>query len=127
MATPTGFSEDQQPFEGQSEGLVSLGRVRLKIGAAGRIVIPADMRAAMFVKPGDTVVAQIVDGELRVLSQQAALKRVHVEAQKFKKNNPGVSVVDELIAERRAEAARDSEEANAWRKRHGLPLLDDGK
>ena len=120
-----GFSDESQPFKAQSGAVESVGRAKLKIGGAGRIVIPAEMRQAMMVKPGDTVTAEVVDGEFRIVSPRIALKRVQALAQKYKK--PGVSVVDELIAERRAEARRETEEANAWRKEHGLPPLDEGE
>jgi AbrB family looped-hinge helix DNA binding protein len=125
MPKPKGFAEDPQRFESPSADLASVGHTKLKIGEAGRIVIPAEMRAAMMVKPGDTVTAQVVDGEFRILSPKMALKRVQSVARQLKR--PGVSAVDELIAERRAEARRETEEANAWRKRHGLPPLDDGE
>ena len=59
-----GFSESRQSeYDAAETGLVSVERVRLKIDKAGRIVIPAEMRAAMLVKPGDTVTARVVDGE----------------------------------------------------------------
>lgn len=106
-------------------GLVSLPPMRLKIDAAGRIVIPAEMRAAMMVKPGDTVTAQLVDGEFRIVSPGVALKRVRAFARRWKAQHPDeASVVDELIAERRQEARRELAEANAWRAAHGLPSLE---
>lgn len=125
MPNQKGFAEDPQRFENPSADLVSVGYAKLKIGEAGRIVIPAEMRAAMMVKPGDTVTAQVVGGEFRIVSPKVALKRVQSVARQFKR--PGVSAVDELIAERRAEARRETEEANAWRKQHGLPPLDEGE
>jgi AbrB family looped-hinge helix DNA binding protein len=123
MPNQKGFAEDPQRFETPSADLASIGHAKLKIGEAGRIVIPAEMRAAMMVKPGDTVTAQVVDGEFRIVSPKVALKRVQAAAHKLKR--PGVSAVDELIAERHAEARRETEEANAWRKAHGLPPLDE--
>lgn len=125
MASSHDFAEEPQQFEGPKTDLPSVGYVRLKIGDGGRIVIPADMRAAMMVKPGDTVTARVIDGEFRIVSKGVALKRVQAEALKLKAENPGVSVVDELIAERRAEAAQEAAEADAWRRKHGLPPLDD--
>ena len=125
MPNREGLAEDPRRVENPSADLASVGYAKLKIGEAGRIVIPAEMRAAMMVKPGDTVTAQVVNGEFRIVSPKVALKRVQAVAQQFKR--PGVSAVDELIAERRAEALRETEEANAWRKEHGLPPLDEGE
>src|SRR5690606_19168305 len=104
--------------------LRSVPHARLKIDSAGRIVIPAEMRAAMMVKPGDMVTAEVVDGEFRIVSPGVALKRVQDFAREWKARNPGISVVDELIAERREEARRELEEANEWREAHGLPPLE---
>ena len=109
MAHPAGFGEGQQPFEGAENSLRSVPHARLKIDRAGRIVIPAEMRAAMMVKPGDTVTAEVVDGEFRIVSPGVALKRVQDFAREWKARNPGISVVDELIAERREEARREDE------------------
>lgn len=124
MADTPGFAEKPQTFEVQSTDFASVGYMRLKIGEAGRIVIPAEMRVAMMVKPGDTVTAEVVHGEFRIVSRPVLMKRIEAEAKKFKTRHPGVSLVDELIADRREEARRDAEEADAWRKEHGLPPLD---
>jgi len=122
MAKATGFSEEpQQPFE-KSNGLQSVPHSRLKIDSAGRVVIPAEMRAAMLVKPGDTVTAKVVDGEFKIVSPDVAVRRAQNLAGKL--IPAGVSLVDELIADRREEARREAEEADAWRKAHGLPPLE---
>jgi AbrB family looped-hinge helix DNA binding protein len=107
MPTPKGFAEEQQPFDRNE--LRSVPHTRLKIDRAGRIVIPAEMRAAMMAKPGDTVTAEVVEGVFRIVSPEAALKRVQAAAREWKKKNPGVDLVEELIAERREEARREDE------------------
>lgn len=81
---------------------------RIQIGAGGRIVIPAEMRAAMGVGEGDMLSARIVDGELRLLSQDAAIRRAQALVRQYIPE--GVSLVDELIEERRAEAIRENGE-----------------
>lgn len=124
MTRRKGLAEEPPPFAPASDALRSVALARLKVDSAGRIVIPAEMRTAMMVKAGDTVTAEVVDGELRAMSRPVVLARVRTHAERFKAGHPGASVVDELIAERRAEAQRDLEEANAWRKAHGLPPLE---
>ncbi len=108
MPAHKGFSEEPQPFEPAADGLRSVSYTRLKIDSAGRIVIPAEMRAAMMVKPGDIVTAEVVNGELRALSRSAIFKRLRVEAERSKAQYPG-SAVDELIADRRQEALLEDE------------------
>ena len=79
---------------------------RLKIGPGGRVVIPANMREAMGVSEGDTLLATLVDGELRLLSTGAAVKRAQaIVAAVIPPGGP--SLVDELIADRRKEAERE--------------------
>ena len=120
-----GFSESRQSeYDAAETGLVSVERVRLKIDKAGRIVIPAEMRAAMLAKPGDTVTAQVVDGEFRMTSPRAATRRFREATREWREQNPDVDPVAELIADRRAEARQEAEEADAWRAAHGLPPLE---
>ncbi len=109
MAARKGLAEDAPSFDHGETGLKSVDYTQLKINSAGRVVIPAEMRAAMLVEPGDTLSAHVEDGELRIVSPKAALKRVQAFARKWKAEHPGESVVDELIAERREEARREDE------------------
>lgn len=124
MPPRKGLAEETQPFEHDDSGFVSIGSTRLKIDSAGRIVIPAEMRAAMMVKPGDIVTAHVVDGEFRIVSPAVALRRFQEVGRKWREKNPGVDPVEELIADRREEAQRELEEANDWRKAHGLPPFE---
>jgi AbrB family looped-hinge helix DNA binding protein len=82
---------------------------RVKISDGGRLVIPAAMRAAMGIEVGDTVTLVVEGGELHVVTPQVALARLRKVSSQFKDNT--VSVVDELLAERRAEAQNDIDEA----------------
>lgn len=76
-----------------------------RIGEGGRIVIPAEIRKELDFNVGDKVMLRVVDGELRVCTVAQAIRR----AQEIARTHipPGRSLVDELIAERRAEAARE--------------------
>ena len=81
---------------------------KLRVGDDGRFVIPAEMRAAMAIDESGQLTARVVDGELRVLSPLAAILKMRRMVRK--KAAEGVSLADELIAERRAEARREDGE-----------------
>lgn len=83
-------------------------KAKVQIGAGGRLVIPAEMRAAMGVAEGDMLMARVVDGELRLLSPQAAIKKAQSLVRQFVPE--GVSLVDELIEEREAEVRKEDQE-----------------
>lgn len=76
-----------------------------RIDRHGRIVIPVEYRRMLGVEPGDEVAMRLEDGELRLLSRAEAIRR----AQDLVTGWTGGerSLVDELLEERRAEAARD--------------------
>ncbi len=123
-ASAKGFSEESAAFDAHPAELGSVAHARLRIDKAGRIVIPAEMRAAMLVKPGDTVTAHVVDGEFRLVSPRAAIRRFRAATQDWRERNPDVDPVAELIADRRAEARHEAEDADAWRAARGLPPLE---
>ena len=76
-----------------------------KVDRHGRVVIPAEYRRALGLREGDAVVIQLDDGALRILTRAQAIRRAQEIVAKYV--SPGRSLVDELIAERRAEAARE--------------------
>jgi AbrB family looped-hinge helix DNA binding protein len=78
----------------------------VSLGARGRIVLPADLRAERKWKEGERLrLVEEDDGTLRLMTVDEALGRLR--GMHAHLATPGVSVVDELIAERRAEAARE--------------------
>jgi AbrB family looped-hinge helix DNA binding protein len=79
--------------------------VRLRLNENGRVVIPAAFRKALGIKPGDEVILRVDDGELRITTMKQRMERAQRRARQYVK--PGVSLVDELIAERREEAKRE--------------------
>jgi len=79
------------------------------MGSGGRLVIPADIRRELGLEEGEPVVMRVEDGVLRIWSVREGIRRAQEIGRKYA--HPGVSVVDELIAERRAENARDEAEA----------------
>jgi len=74
-----------------------------KIAHCGRLVIPAKHRRALGLKTGDEVILRVVDGELRILSRTEAVRRAQELVRRHVRKER--SLVDELSAERRAEAA----------------------
>jgi AbrB family looped-hinge helix DNA binding protein len=78
----------------------------IQIGPQGRVVIPVDLRRALDLKAGDRLIARR-DGDSIVLERRETLvKRLQA---RFAHIRPDVSLVDELIAERRVDAAREAE------------------
>ena len=71
----------------------------------GRVVIPAQFRKALGILEGDTLMMTLDDGMIRILTPQKAIQRVQEMVRRYVPE--GVSLADELIAERRAEAARE--------------------
>lgn len=79
----------------------------VQIGAQGRLVIPAALRKALNLKPGDRLVVRSEGNRLVLEKREAVVERLQAM---FAHVPPEVSLVDELIAERRAEAARGNRE-----------------
>lgn len=75
----------------------------VKLSREGRVLIPVDVRAELGLSEGATLSLRVQDGEIRLFDRAHALRRAQQIAAKYKK--PGVSVVDELISERRQAAA----------------------
>ncbi len=78
---------------------------RLKIIEGGKLVIPAAMRRELGIATGDTVVADVTNGELRVRTLPAAVARAQAILRRHVPED--VSLVDDLIADRRHEADRE--------------------
>ncbi len=78
---------------------------RLRINENGRVVIPASFRKALGINPGDEVILRLDDDELRITTMKRRIERAQRNVRKYVKR--GVSLVDELIAERREAAKRE--------------------
>jgi len=81
-----------------------MNELTTKIGPSGRIVIPASFRKAMGVETGDEVVIRIEEGEVRILSRAVAICRAQAAVREAFGRDRSLS--EELIAQRRTEAAR---------------------
>jgi|WetSurMetagenome_2_1015567.scaffolds.fasta_scaffold132302_3 AbrB family looped-hinge helix DNA binding protein len=79
--------------------------VRTKIGAGGRVVLPAEFRKAMGVGPGDEVIVVLDGGEVRILTPRQAVARAQAIVRSYVP--AGRSLAAELVAERRRDAKRE--------------------
>jgi AbrB family looped-hinge helix DNA binding protein len=78
---------------------------RTTLDAGGRVVIPAEFRQALGMKPGDTVLIRVLDGEIRIYTFDQMTRRVQEWGAGLA--SPERVLSEELIADRRAEAARE--------------------
>ena len=86
--------------------------VRIRLGPQGRIVIPAHFRRAMGVETGEPLVATLEDeGRLVIETRKAAWESLRRQLRAAIPD--GVDLVEELIAERRAEARREEADMEA--------------
>jgi len=95
MASLTGAASDNAQWQ----------PARLRLGPDGRVLIPAAFREALGLSEGDILIASIDDGELNLLTKQAAVKRAQAIVRQFVPK--GVSLVDELIQDRHREVERE--------------------
>lgn len=77
--------------------------VTVSIKPDGRVLVPADLRREFGAGPEEALVARVEDGKLVIERRADAIRRVQ---DRFVSASPGVSLVDELLAERRAEVER---------------------
>jgi AbrB family looped-hinge helix DNA binding protein len=77
----------------------------LKIGDGRRIVLPADVCDSLHLGIGDTVIVAVEENQVTLRSVDSAIARFQALVAQ---NVPaGVSLVDELIGERRDNARRE--------------------
>ena len=67
-------------------------RVRTRLGAKGRVVIPAAMRKALGMAENEVIDLRVVDGELRIVTLRETIRRVQERARRYVK--PGTLVSD---------------------------------
>ena len=108
----SGFGEERtRPLS----GLPAVGEARLpeaavssaklKVGPGGRVVIPAALREKLGVTEGDALMATFEDGELRLVSLAESVRRAQLMVRS--RVPAGVSLVDELLADRRREVEQE--------------------
>ena len=77
----------------------------VKVIEGGKLVIPARFRRELGIGVGDTVIIELADDALHVRSLESAIRKAQAIVRGFVP--AGASLVDDLIAERRAEAGRE--------------------
>ena len=78
------------------------------LGKGRRVAIPAAVCQKLGLRPGDPLAIEIHDDGLHLVPLEQIVRDVQKAFAPYKKR--GVSVVDELIRERREEAARQNRE-----------------
>ena len=78
----------------------------VRVDSQGRVVIPDHIRRAMNIGSGETLIARVRDGQLVLEKPDQILARLKTT---FSDVPSEISLVDELIAERREEALREAE------------------
>jgi len=78
-----------------------MSSVIAQVSAGGRIVIPAEIRRKMGIHSGDQVILSYHDGELHIATRKQRLKQAKAIVKAYAGD---ISLADELIEERKAEA-----------------------
>lgn len=82
-----------------------MSKFMTKLGANGRIVLPAAYRKALGVAQGDELVLTLEDDALRIMSLDAAIRRAQAIVRQYIPE--GARLSDELLADRRLETAHE--------------------
>ena len=83
----------------------AMNAIKVKMGPKGRVVVPAPIRRVLGIEEGTELMARIEGDGIVLEPRQAAIRRLQALVRKAVPE--GVSLVDELIAERREEARRE--------------------
>lgn len=78
-----------------------------RISKGGRLVIPAEFRRAMEIEDGTNVVLTLENGSLHIRTVQNGIRQAQALFAKYNPK-PGISIVDDFIAEKRAEASKEA-------------------
>ena len=98
--------DHREPSASPDSGSHSTERVKLAFDASGGLNVPEPLRRAMGVRGGSSVLARVVDGELRIITPEMAIERAQKLVRELIPGND--SLADSLIADRRKEAAREA-------------------
>lgn len=79
--------------------------IELQVGRQGRVVIPAALRQLWQISSGDTLLARLEDDRLVLEKPEQVMQRVK---HRYAALRGQASLADELISERRGEAAQEN-------------------
>jgi AbrB family looped-hinge helix DNA binding protein len=88
--------------------------VQLKVSANGRVCIPADVRARLGLKDGDTVMLSETENGLMLQTPDQLLKEARARFKAIRGSREG-SAVDEFLEWKREETRREEEQTRASR------------
>jgi AbrB family looped-hinge helix DNA binding protein len=81
---------------------------RVRLGAAGQITIPEAVRTAVGFQEGDTLILTVENEEVRLMTIPVAVRKAQAIVRQYVPE--GVSLVDELLEDRRREVERERQE-----------------
>jgi AbrB family looped-hinge helix DNA binding protein len=82
--------------------------IPVKVGPKGRVVVPAAIRRELGIEEGTQLLARVEGDGVVLEPRTAAIRRLQALVRQAVPE--GVSLVDELIAERREEARKEEEQ-----------------
>ena len=83
-------------------GHATMSLQRGKVDSEGKLQLPAEMRRALSLSDGDTVLLEMVGGEIHVRPLRDVVSRVRARLREYVA--PDVSLAEEPIADRRTQA-----------------------
>jgi bifunctional DNA-binding transcriptional regulator/antitoxin component of YhaV-PrlF toxin-antitoxin module len=81
---------------------------RVQLGPSGQIAMPDAIIKTLGLKEGDTLIATAEDDEIRLMSIPTAVRKAQAIVRQYVP--AGVSLVDELLEDRRREVEREHDE-----------------
>ena len=78
-------------------------QIKTRLGSDGRIVLPAVVRRALGLRPGDQLIVDVEGREIRLMTVADAARRAQELVRRYV--DSGESLAESLVAERRRELA----------------------
>lgn len=82
--------------------------VKTKLGKNGRVIIPTTFRQNLHLEAGDDIILHMEDNLIYLTTAEQALHRIQKKVKDYiSTTGKNISLVDELISERRKEAENE--------------------